>query len=279
MSINPADNFVPPLSHEIQHLVGGIKRVLALPCSNPVEVYVETLVPAVIGAFYTIIEPDPKEIYHKVTGKSFICDVTTSAEKAYAMTGREANATTRFLFKSAAVYDIATWWFFLADIAAEGLVNWTSMIYNQRECNDKGNPNYGSGPGFSGALNGGLANANNTCAYSAPSKFAPVSPNSITIPKLGSGFIAVNWQYKLSGQAVATESWIQTSVTNVRLDYDNNANDDGSTSSRPTRTWAKYQNGHDEVETVTSWNFWGGPPDLEVFRDPDVAHCTKFSSA
>lgn len=279
MSINPADNFVPPLVHEIQHLVGGVKRLLVLPCSSPVEVYVETLVPAIIGAFYTLIEPDPKEVYHKVTGKSFICDVTTSAEKAYAMTGREANATTRFLFKSAAVYDIATWWFFLADIAAEGLVNWTSMIYNQRECNNKNDPNYGSGPGFSGALVGGFANANNTCVYTAPSKFAPVSPNGITIGKGGFGFIAVNWQYELSGQPVATESWLQTDVNDMRLDYDNNANKDGSTSSRPTRTWARFKNGFDEVVTIRSMNLWQGPDTIEVFRNADVAHCTKYSSA
>jgi hypothetical protein len=275
MSINPIENFTTPLVKEVAKLTGGVKRIMALPCSLPVEVYVETLVPAVLGAWYSIIEPDPKEIYHKVSGKSFICDVTSSAEGAARMAGVPENKATRFLFKSAAVYDIATWYFFLGDVVAEGLANWTSFAYAQRQCNAKGSPDYGSGPAYAGALAGGQPNSNTSYVFSPPSKFAPVSTTEVIAMPGKSVTLACSASFKAGPVTVAVQSWIgPIDDYSIRMDFDDNDNGDG-TATGTSKVWTKFKNPTSEMMTLGLTCVWNGPHDAQVFIDTDVSHCSK----
>lgn len=278
MSDDILKNFVKPLIYQTQKLVGGVKRVMALPCSNPVEIYVETLVPAVLGAWYSIIEPDAKEVYHKVTGKSFVCDLTSGVEKAYKMTGGPENGVTRFIFKAAPVYDIATWWFFLADIAAEGLTDWTSMVYAQRQCNAKGDPNYGSGGGYAGAVYGGNDTSDMSFVFAPPSRFAPVSNSSVTFRSGTTGGVACSMEWTLDGVSVGVSSSLHVeSHGGAILDSYSNDRGDG-TGKGNAITFGKIKNTSGELMTISQHVIWAGPGDLQVFMSEERSHCTMFGA-
>lgn len=275
-------NFVAPLYRTVGHERNIVKRVLALPCSLPVEIYVEALFPAALKAFYSILSPDPKEIFHKTSGKSFVCSISTSIKDGTQMPGDNEGSTTRFIYRNVALYDIATWWFFIADVIGDGLINYTSTIYNVRECNAKNNPNYGSGGLWGGAIhtNGGWGQID--FAFSAPSKFAPVSPSGVIVAPGRGWTIAASLKFNLdTGDPVPTENRIIYTGTSVVLDYHNNAGSEPGIVHGPNRVWHQGKNNFSVTMAVScEWQCTvGGPPSAQAFPDGSTAHCTLFSQS
>jgi hypothetical protein len=253
---------------------------MVLPCSLPVEIYVEALFPAALKAFYSILSPDPKEVYHKTGGKSFVCSVGQNFMDAEGIPGDNAGSTTRFIYKSVALYDLATWWFFLADVVADGLLDYSSQIYNARECQDKHSTHYGSGGLWGGAIhtNGGWGQID--FAFSPPSQFAPVSPCGVIVAPGRTGIVACSCLFTDgAGDPVATESRIIWESTNIVLDYHNNAGTVTGVVDGPNRVWVNTKNPFSSVMNIKC-EFQctiGGPPSAQAFPDGSRSHCTLFA--
>lgn len=271
-------NFVKPLVLETQNLVGGIKRVMAVPCDIDVAIWVETFAKASLNAFYDVIEPDPKEAYHKTTGKSFVCDLTTALEQGAKKLPESAQPATRFLFKGLAVYDIATWWFFLADVAFEGGYKWTSALYRQAQCPNKGSPNHGTGVAWGGGLQPNGAWGGMDFAYNVGSKFYPVAPSGFTVSRGGfytGGFTA---EWHVSEVIVPTPCRMRYLEANYNLDYYEQESE-GGVAKGMTHVFDKGRNTSGEVMTVLvewNWNDPSFPPFTQCFP---TDRCHSFVSS
>src|SRR6202012_1287467 len=267
-----------PLVKQAEKTVGVIKRIIALNCEDPALVYVEAAVSSALQAWYSVIEPDEKEVYHKVVGKSFVCSIKQAIGEAHEATGENPGNTTRFLFKFGEVFDLAVWYFFLGDVFADGVLNYTSAVYKQSECVNKNNPNYGSGGLFAASLHGDGVYLAADFQYAPGSNFSPVSPTHIFISPGGSGMIAASLQFKRGEAPVGTSSRIRDFTTNAIHDQDSNAMPDG-TSKRPNHVWWKGGNGTDEGKIIgCEWAWSGGGIGGQAFGDSDRAHCSMFAT-
>ncbi len=261
-------NFVKPLVMETQQLMGGIKRVMAVTCAIEPAIWVETLAEASLAAFWDVLEPDPKEVYHKVTGKSFVCDVTTTLEHGAKKLPTASKPATRFLFRGLAVYDLATWYFFLADVAFEGGIKWTSALYHQRQCPDPNNPNHGSGVIWGGGLHPNGVWGQMDFSFNPGSRFAPVSPSGITLAPHAAYTCAFTGEFTIGDHVIVpTPCRMLWAQRDRNLDYSEQKSKDGVAEGQ-THVWAKSRNPDDEIMDIfVEWN-WSdskSPPEQQCF--------------
>jgi hypothetical protein len=124
-----------PFYDDANRAWGAIKRVMALPCAIPTAVYVEAAVHGAWKAAFSIIEPDPKELYHNAFGQSFAHSVKNVVEEAHILPAREDSALTRFLFTGADIYDVSLWYLFLFSSVTSGLIDFGSQVQRHSGCN------------------------------------------------------------------------------------------------------------------------------------------------
>lgn len=116
-------------------LYNNIKRILYLPCDTPPSLWVEAGLPAVIKAIYSIASPDIKEAFHKVVGKSMVCSLKQEINVARQADSAIPEAVKRAVFKVAEWADMLVWYGFLASVALDGMLDWTSQILKFSACN------------------------------------------------------------------------------------------------------------------------------------------------
>ncbi len=127
---------------------GAIKRYLALPCSVPKSVYAEAAFKAATKLIWSYESPDPRHVYHKTFGRSTLCEVKGIVKKAVPTSGPLDEKTLRNLFKIVEVIDVATWYFFIAAILADFLLDWSDGVVKMKPCSDpaQGRRNSGFAP-------------------------------------------------------------------------------------------------------------------------------------
>lgn len=133
----------------LQRPVGKLTRLAIEPCSVPPSIWIETSIPAIMSAIWTIIEPDLKETYHIATGHSLVCSFKQEIRMAAEESGGDIGEATRYVFRAAEWVDLAVWWLFLASVGADALYDWTSMAYRVTGCT--GPQNRGSSDSPQGA--------------------------------------------------------------------------------------------------------------------------------
>lgn len=125
------DKYLPK---EAAHIVDNITNLLFAPCDDPPSLWVTTGVPALLKAFTTILTPDFKEGYHKLVGQSLYHDWKQSIKDAHEEESVIGDGFRNFVFGMADKVDMASWYMFLAGVAEDGLLDWTSQVYKMANC-------------------------------------------------------------------------------------------------------------------------------------------------
>lgn len=127
---------------------GAVSRYLALPCAVPKQVYAEAAFKAALKLIWSYDSPDPRHVYHKATGRSTLCEVKGILKRTIPVNGPEDEKALRWLFKITEVVDVATWYFFLAAILADFVLDWADGVVKLKPCNDpaQGRKNSGFAP-------------------------------------------------------------------------------------------------------------------------------------
>jgi hypothetical protein len=230
--------------------LGQIKRIFANPCQVPVHVYVETGAISLMKAFFDILSPDPKELYHDIRGHSALCDFKSILKDIPGVPPEEESAATRFLFKSLEWYDLATWWLFLAGVAADGLADWTSQLIKLQKCSAPSSPHYGYGDAFFGGLpeNGDW----NTADFSmnSGSKFAPVHYSGLVVPPGKKWSISANatWTAVKAGATLQVQCRLRNNTGGYDLDFYEVAS--ATPTSHSTMVWSEGRNNTDADQHI-----------------------------
>jgi hypothetical protein len=135
--------------------IGNIKRILALPCDTPPSIWIETAVPAILGALWDYESFDPRELYHKSQGHSALCEVKGLVKQSHLLPPEHKSNLTKFVFRFFEVFDLITWYTFLLAIAADGVYNWSSGILRMSPCSDIAQREGSGFAPFGGSFDGG----------------------------------------------------------------------------------------------------------------------------
>lgn len=263
----------PPQPHNI---VGNVKRILAIPCDTPPSVWVETALPAALKAIYSVAEPDPKEAYHKAFGNSLYHDYKTVLQDAEIVPPAEGNEATSFFFAALDWADLTAWFLFLADVALDGLMNWTTQIIKQTQCKMKGYEGQGHGTFFFGAIEDDGRWQQLDFSFPEGTDFYPVSPSSIVVPKGHSCIVAAQASFHLwaSESGVPCATRLINITTGEILEQVDIA--DPTNSKYPkTHVFSKYANDtQDEHHVAVEWSWGGGPVATgQVYPTPEDCFC------
>jgi len=268
-----------PMWQRVADAVGNIRRMLVVPCGPEVSVWVELGIEAALVAMWTIEEPDEKEAYHKILGKSLVCSLKTEIRDAHKMSGGEEGPALRFLFRTAELVDKAVWKLFLAAVAADALILWSNMLNKQSGCKTPGNPNYGSGTGYTGALAFGGPWQSMDYFFTAPSRFAPVSPASVVV-RPGKNWICADscGFHDAFNLQVATKARVINETSGDILDQDEQGGFLAESTYRP-HVFQKGVNSTGAVQIISAQHIYTGPdvPFHEVFPDQLQMFCNIFT--
>jgi hypothetical protein len=238
---------------------------------SPPSVFVLTAFEAALSAFFTVLEPDIKEFYHQTVGTTFAHSLKENISDLEWVPPPEDSFGTRFAFKLIDTVDKTSWWLFLADVAAEGLFNWTSQLLHVTQCGDPKNPNAGTGNFFFGAVPTDGTPQALDFSFGKGNVFAPVSPSQINLPPGWSCIMAFQAQFHLWGSLIPVncDSFIVNETTGVILDSDQKPLKD-KTRNPTSVTFIKYQNPSQEHHLIRQvWSWTGGDePEHEVFPIP-----------
>lgn len=253
-----------PYSQQIANEIVAFKRILALPCSQPTAVYAELTAEALLKAAMSILEPDLKEIIHKLTGSSVVKHIEGGLLDATEGAPTAVKKATRGLIHFARAADIANWWLFLATVVGEGLIGASSQLKNMQGCKDPDDPRYGTGAGYVSAIPDNGEWRAIDYSFSSGNIYYPVHPSSATAYPGTTALCACSAQFEaFGGTPVGTASRVTRSDTGARLDYDNN-NDDIGSSDRATHVWFKGTNtGADIVRLEANFQYTGIPLPLQ----------------
>jgi len=246
---------------EVYNSLNNIKRLLVLPCSNPVGVYVEAAAEAAISMFYSYLQPDVKELIHLATGKTALCHVKTFVADIHQDLGLTPTKVSRVLGQLGEAYDMATWNLFILGIAANGLTQFTSNMLQQQWCQNRGDPNYGTGTAYVGAIyDDGSWHSMDYAIVEPNTVYGPVSPSGVIAKPNRTALIAASCSFQdFGGKPVGTNSRIIRADTGAYLDYDTN----GLYSEAPNRSthvWYKSRSQFAQNTALEAqWSYDGDP--------------------
>lgn len=139
---------------QTKFLLNQVKRQLSIPCAPTPMIWIETFFPSLIFGFLTSQSMDVKELITQTTGKSWLGHAKDIAKlptapnrefKRFAVTENievevhtesKITRSARHLFTFTEGLDMAAFWFFVAGVVAEGLIEWHSLAYRQAGCRD-----------------------------------------------------------------------------------------------------------------------------------------------
>jgi len=144
------------MGFSLKTTIGAIKSLYMNPCQVPATVYVETAVEAAMRLFWTYNEPDLKHLIHETQGHSWLCSMKTTFTEVREATNTMPSPATTAAFEIIELADQAAWWFFIASIANDTLIQWSSSIIKGSLCGlPPGSANgYGNEPVIGGVGDG-----------------------------------------------------------------------------------------------------------------------------
>jgi hypothetical protein len=240
---------------------------------SPPSVFVVTGVEAALSAFWSVLEPDPKELYHQTVGTTFAHSLKENISEVEWVPSPETSLATRFSFSFINAVDQLSWYLFLADVANEGLFNWTSQLLQVTKCKTPGYTGAATGTFFFGAIPANGSPETLDFDFGEGNMFAPVSPSELLLPPGWSCIMAFHAQFHLwdSMVPIGCDSFIRNYTTGEILDAQVNPNPD-KTRNPKSVTFVKYTNPSDEHHLIAQeWSWTGGDvPEHEVFPLPGL---------
>lgn len=122
------------LAGEERSIANAITNILFAPCDTPPSLWVATALPAAIEAMWSILSPDPKEMYHMLAGQSLKHTLQEEIEAAHTEKSVFSEGALKKLFKVAEWADMTVWYAFLASVAESGMLNWTTQVSKLSGC-------------------------------------------------------------------------------------------------------------------------------------------------
>jgi len=263
---------------KLPRLLGNVKRILTIPCAIPWQVYAETAVPAALGMGYDVLSPDPKELYHRIAGHSALCEFKSVLKDVSWIPPESESKATRFFFQSLETFDKASWYLFLGDVAAEGLLNWTTQIIHQAACAANEKPGFAYGPFWFGAIHADGTWGGLDFQYLRADGSIDYAPAEVGCRAGGTCSITASAVFNLwIGPQVATSSRVIDVGSGSVLDHDTNGGVD-EPPSRSNHVWAKARAGSDTRTLAVNWSGnYPGAYSNQLFPNND-AHSTRYTS-
>lgn len=171
----------------LAHEIGYIAQLWDGMCGLDPWFAVESGVEAAMHAFFTVLEPDLKEVWHKATGKSAVCTLKTEANDVHEFGSKFDDGLKNFAFTASEVADLAIWRLFLASVSIDGFADWTSQNYIFNACS--GSRHYTSTKPFGGTAD--PTNINDANGFDWDCSAGVFQP-TITLQPGHSGFIYWN---------------------------------------------------------------------------------------
>lgn len=198
--------------------IGIIERILKLPCAPSPEVWIGLSAAAALKAWGSILEPDPKEIYHMVAGKSLACHLKTFMDDAHEMNESGSPLVRQFVNDSIEAVDLTVWYAFIASTFADAFVNYTSQ-YIRMHCASKAAADgmFSGGPWFGGLDNNTWESAS-FIQYKADGSTV-VRPASVSVRPKQHFALAAHATWVKAHESVTINS-IQSRLRNTTIGYD-----------------------------------------------------------
>lgn len=254
-----------------KNIVNNIQKVLFAPCADTPLVAIELASEAIVLAAATIISPDPKEIYHKVTGEPIVHTVRKGVEDIGDAHNLEPTPVRRALGKLLGRIDRIIWWLFVFKSLEDGLVDATSNFMKMEPCL---NPNFfGDGDSPFGGIFGDGRWSGIDFSFPAGSNYFPAAPSQIG---LNAGN---NWKGTIMAQVTFETVNLEPKGVSGRIqfvpfdgsppmtvDHFTNENPDGSPSQKWHVLFAHFQApGARDGVLKMEWSYNGPPvPDNEL---------------
>jgi hypothetical protein len=113
----------------------ALRKFLYTSCTVTPTVWIEAFLPAAVLAIFSVLTPDPKEAIRIAGGgKSWLKQLKVAFNDALADEPAESYKGLRFLFDFAEGVDKAVWWLFLAGVAADFAIEWSTLAYRMSGC-------------------------------------------------------------------------------------------------------------------------------------------------
>ena len=260
---------------QVPDAITNIVRMAFSPCAVPWLLWVELGAAVALEAWWVVAEPDEKEAFHKIMGKSLVCSMKSEIRQAAKMAKTDEGIAKRLLFTSSEVVDELVWKLFLLNVVGHGLIKFSNLMTRMNKCQDHTNPNQGTGTGYVGALADDGTWQSMDYTFSAPSKYAPVSPSFIQIRPTHNGFCAASVKFHDSSLIPrGTNARLINETTGVIYDTDS-APPDGEGSNTAPKVFMKGRFTGAPLVTVSAQSQYVGPPMPfhEVFPDQLGMYC------
>lgn len=236
--------------NDTKKVYNAITRMIYAPCDDPPSVWIEAAIPAVLEMIYTIVEPDFKEAYHQIVGKSLVCSMKQAVMDAHEADSSVPDSLRRGVFKLAEMADMAVWYAFLASVGEQALLNWTSQVFKFSKCNGQ-RAGHIKGPWLQSAISNDVWTGTE-CQISDGSGGTIYGSTGITVKPGHSGIVAVHGSAQtLDHNPLGLSARIIVSPTNEILDTDESTWVEGEGTTQ-TICFAHYQNNANVVHSV-SW--------------------------
>lgn len=261
-----------PFYNDSTRAWNAINRLLVIPCAVPTTVYLEAAKDAVWQVAFSILSPDPKEVYHTLRGNSLSHDIKAGLEDAGIVPARGDNAATRASFAFADTIDVALWYMFLFSTATEGLVDFSSQVQRHAGCNALDKPNlFQGGPWVNAIGADGRYYADLFQRQNVPD--LQVGTAGFSLQKGQTGFAAASCKFCVFGgfPEVPTSTGVVQFDTGVVLDQGQSTTN-SSGESTEGHTFYKTKNMAEEVYNAEVMSSYTGSDHLpldEAFRSGD----------
>jgi hypothetical protein len=257
--------------------IGTLLKLDVMECDPDMSVWVETSVPALLKAVATVLEPDPKEVYHQLSGKSLQCDLKLGIKQAIVQSGNPLGPADRFFFKLAEFFDVGLWRLFLISVGFDGLIDWASLAYEVQGCAGGGSQHRSNHP-FGATSAPDRNDISNGFAWFTDNPIIPAIVASVTVEP-GQAF-ALAWAcqgHDFLGNPMALTAELYS--PDDEAIYDRHVGlTDGLGAFHPTIVWLKGRN-PDPNRRTYSIRAWGAPdnPQHECFPGEGTLYVRVYS--
>jgi hypothetical protein len=252
-------------------LIGNIKRLLVLPCDVKPSIWADLGIAALCQAVWTAENPDVRALISEVTGSSLLCHTKHVMHSAHGAAPLGDTPASTVYFKGLETADLATWYFFLAGVAKDGLFDWTSQVLRVTKCNMKDYPGQGHGTFWFGAIYADGRWGTLSFQFPANTDFHPAHVSAVDVPAGGSGIVAFSAAFQTLNGIDADASARIVDDDDGTVLAQSNVQGGKSIPARHARTFIHYRNNTQRTKRIVqewSCNLPGAPAN-EVFPIAD----------
>jgi hypothetical protein len=133
------------MAFHIKTPIGAIKDLLLLPCTPTPMIWATSAAEAAVRLFIAYNEPDMKHVIHQLSGRTLLCSAKVIAKSFVEEVNIENTFLDHYIWYIPEAAELFAWYFFLASITLEGLINWETALMKMTKASCNPNATYNSG--------------------------------------------------------------------------------------------------------------------------------------